>query len=56
MRSRPWMGEALAQQMVEERFKKMEQDYKKMRDEQDKEFQKKVSKLMGTREEISIGG
>lgn len=37
------MDEALAQKMVEEKCKKME-DYKKMREEQDKEFQKKMGR------------
>ena len=47
------MAEILAQKMVEDRWKKMEEDYKKMREEQDKEFQKKMSELIGGSHETS---
>ena len=50
------MAEALAQKMVEEGIKKMEEDYKNKREEQDNEFQKKMSELMGAGQETSIGG
>ena len=47
------MAEAMAQNMVEEKCKKMEEDYKKMREKQDKEFYKKMSELISASQETS---